>query len=154
MASPLTNSRNSRGRIVQIISDADPSSPRFKAALFRIGTLIRNRAVAKITEQGAVDEGFLRASIAFKIESSGDISTVTVGAFGVKHARIVEFGGAFTDQMRKAMFASFRNQGKPKRPGKGIISGGFYRARPYLGPAVRQSRGEVKGILKSVMRGV
>lgn len=152
MALLLKNSRDSKGRLVQIVSSADPNSPKFKAALFRIGTLVRNRAVRKITERDAVDEGFLRGSIAFRIESNGDISTVTVGAFGVKYARIVEFGGAFTDQMRKAMFASFRRQGKPKRPGKGVIKGGIYRARPWLGPAVKQSRGEVRGILRSLIR--
>lgn len=147
----LRSFRDSRGHLVGLLSDADPNSPAFKAALFRIGTLVRNRAIRNLTVQDAVDEGTLRGSIAFKIESSGDISRVVVGAFGIKYARMVEHGGAFTDQMRKAMFASFRNRGKPRRPGKGIISGGRYRARPFIGPAATQSQIEIKGILRSLL---
>ena len=148
---PQRNSKNFNDRITVVLDGLDPNSPAFRGALFRIGTTIRNQAVANITQSGAVDEGLLRASISFKIESSRDLSRVIVGAFGIKYARMVEFGGAFTDQMRKAMFASFIERGKPKRPGKGVITSGQYKARPYLGPAVRQSSGEVKGILKDLI---
>lgn len=142
---------NSNGRLTVVLDGIDPNGAEYRAALFRIGTLMRNKAVAIITQEGAVDEGILRASISFKIESSQDISRVIVGAFGIKYARMVEHGGAFTDQMRKAMFASFRDRGKPKKPGKGIISGGRYQARPFIGPAAQQSLPELKGILKDLI---
>jgi hypothetical protein len=142
---------NSKGRLTVLLDGVDPNGPEFRAGLFRIGTLLRNRAVAHLTRQSAVDEGTLRASISFKIEASNDISRVIVGAFGIKYARMVEHGGAFTDQMRKAMFASFRDRGKPRRPGKGIISGGWYQARPFIGPAVKESQAEIIGILKDMV---
>ena len=148
---PTQGFPRSKGRLTVLLDGVDPNGQEFRAALFRIGTLLRNRAVMEITRQGAVDEGILRASISFKIEASQDISRVIVGAFGIKYARMVEHGGAFTDQMRKAMFASFRDRGKPRRPSKGIIVGRRYRARPFIGPAITQSRGEVRGILRSLI---
>ena len=77
-----------KGRFTVILDNVDPNSREFKGALFRIGTLIRNQAVAEITQSGAVDQGYLRARIGFRIESSQDISRVIVGAFGVKYAGI------------------------------------------------------------------
>lgn len=148
---PTRGFPKSKGRLTVVLDGIDPNGQEYRAALFRIGSLMRNRAVAIITKEGAVDEGILRASISFKIESSSDISRLIVGAFGIKYARMVEYGGAFTDQMRKAMFASFRDRGKPRKPGKGIISGGRYQARPFIGPAARQSLPEVKGILKDLI---
>ena len=115
--------------------------------LFAIGNLVKNQAVDNITASGAVDTGELRSKIQFIIEEGAGISRVVVGAFGVKYARMVEFGGPFTDQMRKAMFATFRDRGKTPKPGKGIIGGGWYQARPFLGPAVRDSVPDVQEIL-------
>lgn len=149
---PTRGSRKSK-RLTVLLDGVDPFHPQFRAALFQIGTTIRNKAVSIITREGAVDEGVLRASISFEIQANKGISRVIVGAFGIKYARLVEYGGAFTDQMRKAMFASLRDQGKLNRKytPKGIIVGKRYRARPYIGPAVTQTRGEVRGILKDVI---
>lgn len=127
-------------RIAATLKNLDPNSPETKGVLFRIGTMLRNMAIGNLTTLGAVDRGRLRASINFTIEASGENARLTVGAFGVKYARIVELGGPFTDQMRKAMFASFRELGMKPKEGKGIIRGGYYRARPYLAPALREAR--------------
>ena len=148
MAKPITsNFTSTAARFVKRLNKVSPDSPEFRAVLFRIGTLIRNEAVDNLTRSGAIDSGVLRSSISFDIQGNQNIQEVIVGAFGVRYARMVEFGGAFTDQMRKAMFASFNNRGKPPKTGKGIIQGGRYQARPYLGPAVRDSQEEVKGLL-------
>ena len=141
-------------RFVKQVEGLQPDSQEFKAALFKIGNDVKNTAIDNITSVGAVGKtGILRSSINFDIVGSGNIQTVTVGAFGVKYARIVELGGVFTDRMRRAMFASFAEQGGKKRPGKGIIQSGYYKARPFIGPAVRENKENIRGILMELGRG-
>lgn len=138
-------------RLIGVLDNVDPNSPVYKAALFRIGTLVRNYAIVELTSKGAVDTGYLRSRIAFRIETSKDVSRVIVGAWGARYARMVEYGGTFTQQQRKAMFASFHDLGKPKKQGKGVLRGLQYLARPFLGPAFEQTRGEVNTILKNLI---
>lgn len=142
-----------QARIIATLESLDPNSPEINRILFGIGTMLRNMAIGNISRLGAVDQGRLRASINFQIESNGESTRLIVGAFGLKYARIVELGGAFTDQMRKAMFASFRARGLKPREGKGIIRDGYYRARPYLGPALANARPEITAQFRELVAG-
>lgn len=131
----------------------NPDDPQTMRVLFQIGTMLRNMAVGNISRMGAVDQGRLRASINFTIESNGSATRLIVGAFGMKYARIVELGGAFTDQMRKAMFASFNARGLKRKEGKGIIRDGYYRARPFMGPALADAKPEIIAKFRDLISG-
>jgi hypothetical protein len=100
----------------------------------------------------AVDSGKLRSSIRFDIRTTKNLSILTVSAFGVPYARMVEYGGPFTDKMRRAMFARLRDMGKPKRPGKGIIRAGHYQARPFLRPAISESIPFIRKTIRGLKR--
>lgn len=128
-----------------------PNDPRTKQTLFKIGVLVSNLAKANLTNQGIVSSGQLRAKTTFLLEGNQDVQRVLIGPFGVKYARMVELGGAFTRQQQKAMFASFRERGLKKKEGKGVIKGGRYRARPYLAPALRDSRKQINEMVRSII---
>jgi len=126
-----------------VMSDKDT-----KEKLTRIALLLENQTKLNVRRQGIVDTGNLLNSIQSRVISNKNTATISYGAFGVKYAAIHEFGGPFTERMRKAMFAKFRERGKPYRPGKGIIEGGYVRARPYIRPSLIQQRKRILEILK------
>lgn len=127
-------------------------SPEVQSALNQIGNMVKNQAIANITQIGMVSAGggHLRASMQYRTERANGVARVVIGPFGIPYARINEFGGVFTKQMRGAMFASFRERGLPPAAGKGIISGNLWRARPYLIPALAACRPRIKKILQSI----
>lgn len=125
-----------------------PESPEMQAAFHKIGMTIQARARMNITRLGMVDRGSLRESIQYKLTDDG----LSVGSFGVRYAAIHEFGGPFTARMRRAMFATMRRRGGPERPSKGVIQGGRFRARPYLRPAVNESRDFIISTLRELFK--
>lgn len=143
MAAFSINADRVRTRILATMKRLSPDSQEARAALFRIGNLLRNYAMDELTASGAVDEGHLRGRLGFVVESSDVVSTVTLHTGGVKYARIVDQGGPFTPAMRRAMFAAMRARGKGPKPSKGIVKGGHYRGRAYMGPAARRARPEI-----------
>ena len=134
------------------LQNLDPRSPRFKQAQFMIGSHIRNAAIENITAVGAVDTGLLRSSIRFDIRTMKGASLLNVGAFGTPYARMVEYGGPFTDRMRRAMFARFKEEGRKPRPGKGVIRGGHYEERPFLRPAIKNSEDYILETLRGIAK--
>lgn len=128
------------------------SGPEVGAALFAIGTLVSNNAKRRLARLGAVDTGFLRASVAHRIEQSRGLATVVIGPFGVKYARMVEYGGVMTRRQMRAMFATMHRMGR-KQASKGIIKGGRYRGRPYMGPALNDSRSQIEQIIRNLVMG-
>lgn len=142
------NSSRVRARIVAAIGRLSPDSAEVKSLLFWAGNLLRNYAMDELTGSGAVDSGDLRAKLAFTVETSESVGAVTLYTGGKKYARIVDQGGAFTPAMRRAMFAAFRERGRARSSGKGIVKGGFYRARPYMSPAARRAKPEILAAIK------
>ena len=131
-----------------------PNSRQMRTALTRIGVLLDSLTKQNITQQQIVDTGRLLNSIMYEINmSQRNKSVLRFGSKGVPYAAIHEFGGNFTDQMRRAMFANLRAQGKLGRNPvkKNVIQGRKFMARPYLRPAVERATPEIRRILKSVM---
>lgn len=139
-------------RIQKRINGLTPEDPRMTAALHRIGLLISAKAKFNARRQGIVDTGRLINSLRYEIYKEGNEFGVKVGSFGVPYARLHEFGGPFTPAMRRAMFWSIKRRGGPERKSKGVIQGGRFRARPYLRPAVLESRMAILSALREALR--
>lgn len=119
----------------------DPDSAETKAAFARIGAVLQAKIIMNIRSKGIVSSGTLLNSIRFEPYREGEIVGIRVGSFGVKYAAMHEFGGAFTDRMRRAMFYSFRLRGRDKeKKDKNVIRGGFFHSRPFLRPAIDESQ--------------
>jgi phage gpG-like protein len=127
-----------------VFSDADA-----KKRLTRIALLLENQTKINIRRQGIVDTGNLLNSIQSRVVAREHRAIISYGSFGVAYAGLHEFGGPFTDRMRRAMFAKLRARGAPPKPGKGIVQGGYIRARPYIRPSLIQQRRRILEILKA-----
>lgn len=143
-----------RTRIMDRLSRYRPNDPALREATLRIGLMLEAQAKINIRNNRQVDGGGLLNSIRHQIYSDGNTTTVEVGSYGLRYAAINEFGGPFTDRMRKAMFANLRKQGKlgPLPRSKGIIIANNYRARPFLQPALTKHRTRITEILRQVFR--
>lgn len=117
--------------------------------LVRIALLLENQTKLNIRRQGIVDTGNLLNSIQSSVVANETSAIIQYGSYGVVYAALHEFGGPFTDRMRRAMFAKLRARNAPKKPGKGLVKGGMMKARPYIRPSVIQQRRRILEILKS-----
>lgn len=141
-------------RIRAKIKRVDPDSPKMREALLRIGLLVETEAKLNIRRRGIVDTGRLLNSIRHELYRKRSAVGVRIGSFGVPYAAMHEFGGPFTDKQRRAMFAALRDRGKlgpTRKPGKGVIQGNRFMARPYLRPAVRKHRKRIADIIRSLV---
>ena len=141
-------------RIAKRMRNLDPKSVRFREALTSVGMLVTNEAKINATRRGIIDTGSLRRAINFElIAGVGKKSGVIISPFGIRYAAMHEFGGPFTKLMRKAMFASLREAGKLNRvpTRKGIIVGNTFRARPYLGPALKTNTDRIIKIFQTAI---
>jgi len=141
-------------RIRKRIRSFSISDPRIKDVLLRIGLLIEAETKQNIRRKGIIDTGRLLNSIQHELFGSQDRVGVRVGSFGVPYAAQHEFGGPFTDPQRRAMFASLRDRGKlgpVREPGKGVIQGSRFMARPFLRPAVQTHRNRILNIIRSLV---
>lgn len=139
-------------QLEMMIAAQVPTDQKAYDVLSRIGMLIVARAKINATRMGIVDRGHLRASIQYRIIQHNDNMTLMVGSFGVPYAAMNHFGGPVSKQQIRRMFVELRKRG-PRRAGKGIVtiskSGhGFWRARPFLSDAIKQSRGDIVQLLK------
>lgn len=140
-------------RLQRRIGAIDPKSQRMREALTRAGILVTNEAKVNATRQGIVDRGSLRRSINYELVDSGSVSGVIISPFGTRYAAIHEFGGPFTKLMRKAMFATLRDAGKLNKVAtrKNVVVGRTFRARPYLGPALKSNADKVIKLIQSAV---
>jgi len=120
-----------------------------KKRLTRIALLLENQTKINIRRQGIVDTGNLLNSIQSRVVSNANRAIISYGSFGVVYAGLHEFGGPFTDRMRRAMFAKLNARGAPPKPGKGLVRGGFIKARPYIRPSIIQQRRRILEILRA-----
>lgn len=141
-------------RIRKYIRSFDVENPRVNEALLRIGLLLEAEVRQNIRRKGIIDTGRLLNSIRHEIYKKRDSVGVKVGSFGVPYAGMHEFGGPFTDPQRKAMFASLRERGKlgpSRQPGKGVVVGGRFMARPYLRPALIVHKRRILDIIRGLV---
>jgi phage gpG-like protein len=135
-------------RIEKMRSAADPQSPQVKQALVRIGTVLEAQMKLNIRRNKMIDHGGLLNSIKYYVSQSGNSAFVSVGSYGIKYAAINEFGGEMSHAQVAAMFANIRKtKGNQKQRGrlggkvvtvfKGKEGGGFWRARPFIRPALK-----------------
>jgi phage gpG-like protein len=132
-----------------------PDDPRLREALLRIGFLVEAEAKMNVRRRGIIDTGRLLNSIRSEFFRRKDKAGIMIGSFGVPYAAMHEFGGPFTDKQRRAMFASMRERGKlgpVRKPGKGIIRGNVFTARPYLRPAVIRHAPRIIDIIRNLFR--
>lgn len=132
-------------RIQKRLDKLDTKSPQMKEAFTLIGLIVASQTKINIRTQGIIDTGTLLNSIRYELIPDG----VMVGSFGVKYAAINEFGGVFTDKMRRAMFAALRERGgKQRLESRGVIKNDKWKARPYLRPAVKKQTNAIVDILR------
>lgn len=140
-------------RVTEAMAAYSANSPVMQRFMVRLGADIVARARSNIVRERIVDTGRLLNSISFRLESSADTLTLYAGAFGVRHAALMEFGGRYTPAMMRAMFASLRNRGLlGKRPGKGLLVGGVLPPRPYLRPAFAEATDNFSANLRGYLR--
>lgn len=143
-------------RIRAKMAKLEGGSQQTREALLRIGLLVEAEAKLNIRRKGIIDTGRLFNSIRHELYRRGpNITGVRIGSFGVPYAAMHEFGGPFTSQQRRAMFASLRDRGKlgpVRQPGKGIIRGNTFTARPFLRPAVEKHKARIVDIIRSLFR--
>jgi len=141
-------------RILMRVRKLNPDSLELRETLLRIGILLETEMKFNIRRKQIVDTGRLINSIRHELYQRGDTVGVRVGSFGVPYAAQNEFGGPFTDNQRRAMFASLRRTGKLRRDrvSKGVIRGNTFSARPFLRPAVETHRQRIIEIFKTFLR--
>lgn len=128
-------------------------SPQLHAALTQIAVLFQARARINIRRYGMIDTGRLINSIRYQFYKNGDNQGIEMGSYGVPYAAIHEFGGAFTAQMRRAMFANLARMGRRRKnyQSKGVIRDNYIRARPYIRPALVSMRPFTISILREAL---
>lgn len=139
-------------RLTEAMRGYSADSPVMRRFMAGIGADIVGRARGGIVRQRIVDTGRLLNSISFRLEAGANSLTVYAGAFGVRHAALMEYGGRYTPAMMRAMFASLHNRGLlGKRPGKGLLVGGVLPPRPYLRPAFTDATENFAGRLRDYL---
>ncbi len=134
-----------------------PSSQVVREAMTRIGLQISAYAKVFIRKNRAIDRGGLINSIGYELFSDGQKAGIRIGSFGVKYAAMNEYGGEVSPRQMRAMFAAMKRRGGPVRKSKNVVtgdgvSGGRWRARPFLRPAVKANRQFVIDTLREMIR--
>lgn len=148
-------------RINRMKAMSDPKSPEVRAALIRIGTVLQAQIRLNIDRYNVRgNTGYLRQSIAYKIEQSGNAAFLTVGSFGVKYAAQNEFGGDMTKAQVRRMFVELRDQGRLNKSargasGKGVVrvnrdGTGYWRPRPFLRDAMRTHAAFIRDTIRAI----
>lgn len=148
-------------RLNKMQAMADPSSPEVKLALIRIGTVLQAQIRLNIDRYNVRGlTGLLRNSIAYKLEQSGSAAFVSVGPYGVRYAAQNEFGGNMSKAQVRRMFIELRETGQLNkaargRQGKGIVTinadgTGYWKPRPFLRDSLKQQRGFIVDMIRSI----
>jgi phage gpG-like protein len=153
-------------RIQKRLARFNPKDPRIREALTRIGIKIENETKINIRRQRLVDTGSLLNSIRYQLYSRRNKSGVVVGSFGIPYASVHEFGFNGPVSVPASAVRPHQRQinqafGKPI-DARSVQVGGYIRgahtrnmrvrARPYLGPAVKTVRNEIREIIRSLAR--
>lgn len=114
----------------------EPQSPAFKKSFYLIGERLKTQAKLNARQLRVVNTGILINSIAYAPGNRG----IIFGVFGTAYAKWHEYGAAWTDANRRAMFYYMRKTGQKPKPSKGIVRDGRLTARPFMQPAINDNR--------------
>jgi len=148
-------------RINRMKAMSDPKSPEMRAALIRIGTVLQAQIRLNIDRYNVRgNTGYLRQSIAYKLEQSGSAAFLSVGSYGIKYAAQNEFGGPMTKAQVRRMFVEIRLQGKMNKSargggGKGIVrvnadGTGYWKPRPFLRDALQTHADFIRETIRGI----
>ena len=122
-------------------------------ALFSIGVIVKNQIKVNIRQRDVIQSGRLRDAINFRIEKSSGEMSLIMEARNVSYAHINEFGSNnITDKVRRAMFARLREQGVPRRPGKGVMEDNVFFGRKFVRDALDGHQGRIMAFLRDAIR--
>ena len=114
-----------------------PGDDAFKKTLHMIGQRLATQAKLNARAQRIGNTGRLVNSISYMPIEDG----IIFGVFGVSYAKWHEYGSAWTEANRRAMFYYMRKTGQKPQPSKGVVRDGQLMARPFIGPAIDKNRG-------------
>lgn len=137
-------------RIMKRLEKFLPQSEQSRAALFRIGMLLRTEMIMNTVRKNIVDTGALRNSLNYEIEADKTGSVLSVGSFGVPYAKFHEYGANLGPAGLRAMFAAMRARraSSAKRyKDKNVVVNGVLRPRPFVAPAFESKLSQVRKIL-------
>lgn len=121
-------------------------------ALTRIGNLISSQAKLNITRQRLIDTGNLRARTGYEVVRQNGRLVLRVGVFGVPYAAIHEFGFQGPITVKSHVRVITQAFGRPIESTPVLVGQHQrninVRARPYLRPAVIETREKVLEILR------
>lgn len=154
MADVSTNVNALVARISDRLARLEPTDPRRKETLLRIGNLIRNKAILNIREQGLIDTGSLLNSIVVEVAVKKGLATIKVGSQRIPYASVHEFGFRGKVQVDQHERTITQVYGRPIAA-RAITIRAHDRdvnipARPYLRPAVDDSRVAILRILSNL----
>lgn len=143
------------GRMEFALQKIRPNQGKIQLALTKIGMMIIAKAKIKARQQKIVDRGHLINSLRYEFYRAGNKQGVFVGSFGIKYAAMNEFGGPVTERQRRAMMAAISSR-NIRIASKRIVTrsgaGWRWRPRPYLRPAIVESKKYIMDTLREMLR--
>jgi len=140
-------------RIQQRIDGLSVNSPQIRAFMQKIGAKIVLRAKQNVVRWRAVDTGRLLNSLGYRIETTTNRIQLKVGTINtfIRYGRMTEFGGTFSPQQMRAMFAALHARGVDHKGGKHVMIENRMPPRPFLIPAFKAVKAEMGPALRALM---
>lgn len=141
-------------KIIDRIEKYQPSDPRLREGLTRIGIMLEREAKMNIMRQRLVDTGSLLNSIRFRLFQKGSISGVKVGSYGIPYAAVHEFGFNGPVSVRSHQRVISQSFGKQITPRTINVVAHTrlvkFRERPYLRPALNTMKKQIMDIIREL----
>lgn len=145
-------------RIAARLSVFKSDDPRIPEVLTRIGAMVERQAKIHVRRQHLIDTGTLFNSIKYRLlAKSNNVSAVEVGSYGVPYAAAHEFGFDGIVNVRSFTRQQVTAFGR-RIPAKPVTVAAHTRAmhvrkRPYLRPALTDTREKIIDLIRSLYRG-
>jgi hypothetical protein len=137
-------------RIVRHLEVIKPEGVALQRSLVQIGRLLEAKVKENIGKKGLSDSGELRDSIKYSVRMFANGGEVVVGSYGIKYAKIHEYGGVIRPVFVRKLAIPVSSRAKADtKAGQGPGSYGRTENHPdstYWNPQYYR----VKGVLKDV----
>lgn len=137
-------------RIMKRLEKFLPENEKLRAALFRVGMLLETEMKRNVERKKIIDTSALMNSLRYEIDSEKNVTTLSVGSFGVPYAKYHEYGANLGPRGLRAMFAAMRARkakSAKRYRDKNVVQGTQLLARPFVAPAMRSKLSQVRKIL-------